>query len=317
MKSPKELIAKIFKKHKPLLTEKLRFSYTQKEVLRDINLSIKENEIVAIIGKSGSGKSTFLKLVSGVLASSYSGRIRIFGMKRFLRKKQLGFVPQEIAVIPDLSIEDNIKIAGLNLGLGESTSLKKAEDFMKMLKLDEDIKKKPTELSGGQKVRLNIILSLIHDPKIVILDEPFVGLDFQNRRLLWHFLERLRKKGKSIILTSHLLTETQEHVDRLIILKDGKIFFNGKLTKLKEKLKFHFIYETRFSRLSKENYEKIKKFCNYKDIKILDKTEKFLMFAIHKESQKDTLTKLFEKLNLNYEDISFREPNLDEVFLGA
>ncbi|MEM4230481.1 MAG: ABC transporter ATP-binding protein [Candidatus Pacearchaeota archaeon] len=301
----------------PLVAEAVRFAYSEKEVLKDVTLNIREGTITAIIGESGSGKSTFLKLVAGIIAQRYGGRIRIFGKPKVLEKHAIGFVPQELSIIPDLSILDNIKIIGLNLGISENNAIKKAYELMKLLRFEESLAKKPTELSGGQKVRLNIILSLLHDPKVVILDEPFVGLDFLNRRLLWHFLESLKKKGHSVILTSHLLTETQEHADRLVILKNGKIFFNGTLESLKEKLQIKFVFEVRFSRLSAENFIKLKKFCDFKDIKILDRYERYLMFALRSQVTRDILVRLFDKLSLHYEITGLREPNLDEIFLKA
>jgi len=307
----------IKKKKKPLETANVGFSYLNQEVLRDVSLELKPGELVAIIGKSGSGKSTFLKIVAGIISTKHIGKIRVFGHSKIFNKNKIGFVPQELSLIPDLSMADNIKIAGLTSGVSEEQAIKRASELMSMLRLDEDVNKKPEQLSGGQKVRLNIILSLLHDPKILILDEPFVGLDFMNRRLLWHFLESMRKKKKSIILTSHLLTETQKHVDRLIILKDGKVFFSGDLEKLKAKLKINYIYELRFTYLSKETISEIRKYCVYKDIKILDSYERYLMFGLNTEKEKSNLLKLLAKLNLKFNEISFREPNLDETFLKA
>jgi ABC-2 type transport system ATP-binding protein len=301
----------------PLSAESVRFSYADQEVLRDITLNVKEGTITAIIGKSGSGKSTFLNLVAGIISKKYHGKIKIFGRSKMLEKKSVGFVPQEVAVIPDLSIEDNLKIAGLNLGLSEKQALEKAFSLMKLLRLDESIKKKPSELSGGQRIRLNIILSLLHNPKVIVLDEPFVGLDFLNRRLLWHFLESMKKKGLSIVLTSHLLSETQDHADKLVILKDGKVFFTGNLDSLKEKLQIKYVFEIRFSRLSAENLKKIKKFCDFKDIHIIDAYEKYMMIALKNQKVRDVLTNFFNKNKLQYEEIGLREPNLDEVFLKA
>ncbi|MGC9309240.1 MAG: ABC transporter ATP-binding protein [Candidatus Nanoarchaeia archaeon] len=302
---------------KPLSASKIRFSYKDQEVLRDISVNLKEKEIIAIIGKSGSGKSTFLKLISGILSGRYKGKIKIFGKPKFLSKKRIGFIPQEMSFIPDLNLEDNIKIAGLNTGLGERKSLKQAEQLAELLKLDEPLTKKPSELSGGQKVRLNIILSLLHNPDIIILDEPFVGLDFKNRRILWHFINTLKQKGKSIILTSHLLTETQEYADKFIILKNGKILFRGKLEKLKEKLKIKYIIEIKFSKLSKQNLDKIEKYLIYNDLKILDKYNNYMMISLKEEKDRKKLERLFSKLNLDYNLLGFREPNLDEIFLRA
>jgi ABC-2 type transport system ATP-binding protein len=305
------------KKSIPLSAESVKFAYNNKEILQDITLNVKENAITAIIGQSGSGKTTFLKLAAGIISDKYGGDIKIFGKSKIFKKNVIGFVPQEIALIPDLSILDNIKIAGLNLGITEEQALQKALELMKLLRLEEELQKKPYELSGGQRARLNIILSLLHEPKIVILDEPFVGLDFRNRRLLWYFLKSLKKKGLSIILTSHLLSETQEHADRLIILKKGRVFFNGDLNSLKNKLNIQFILEIKFSRLSKENMIKLKKYCDYKSIKILDVYERYIMFSLANEKTKEVLTKLFEKNKLQYEIIGFREPNLDEIFLNT
>jgi ABC-type multidrug transport system ATPase subunit len=308
---------KLLGKSKPLTTSKVAFSYKDQEILRDISISLKPGELVAIIGKSGCGKSTFLKIIAGIIPQPDQGKIKIFGKPKFFSKDKIGFTPQETAMIPDLSILDNIKIFGLNSGITERKATRKAKKLLKMLKLEEDKNKLPSQLSGGQRVRLNIVLSLLHDPEILILDEPFTGLDFRNRRLLWHFLETLRKRGKSIILTSHLLAETQEHVDRLIILKNGKIFFSGNLESLKTKLKINYIYELRFTHLSQENLEKIKKYCEYKDLKILDSYQRYLMFGINTEREKSYLIKLLNKLNLKFNEISFREPNLDETFLKA
>ncbi len=303
------------KKALAISTSSLGFSYKKQEVLKDFNLNVKESSITAIIGKSGSGKSTFLKLVSGVISKKYSGKIRILGLWKLFSKKKIGFVPQENSFIHDLSLADNIKIIGMNFGISEQKALTKAKKLMTLLKFEEDLSKKPQELSGGQKVRLNIILSLLHEPEVVILDEPFVGLDFKNRKLLWHFIQNLKKKKKSVILTSHLLSEVEEHVDKVVILQKGKVFFNGKIDSLKNKLKISHIFEVKFSRLSKENFEKIRKYCIYKDIKILDTYENYIMFSLNSDSTKNTLVKLFNRFKLKFEIIGFREPNLDEIFL--
>lgn len=311
----KELFSKITKS--PLLTEAIEFSYANTHVLDDVTLKLRKSEILAIIGKSGSGKSTFLKLIAGIINTQYHGNIKIFGLPKFLNKNKIGFIPQDDAFIPDLSIEDNIKVMGLNFGVTQKTAIETARKLMAQLLVNEPLTKKPTELSGGQKVRLNIVLSLLHDPEIIILDEPFNGLDYKNRRLLWHFLKSMQKQGKSIILTSHLLTEIQEYVDRIIILKDGSVFFSGNLDKLKDKLKIHYIFEVRFTKISETAYKEIKKHCIVKEIKVLDSYEKYMMFGISNERARKNFLNLFKKLNINFVEIGFREPNLDEIFMSA
>ncbi|GEM_PF-284007 len=300
----------------PLVSKNIRFSYADEDVLKDINLVTKKNKIYSIIGKSGSGKSTFLKLIAGVISKKHRGKIRIFGKHRFLNKNSFGFVSQEPGFIPDLSIENNIKISGLNYGISEKKALERAKDLMGQLKLNIDIDRKPMDLSGGQKTRLGIILSILHDPRMIILDEPFVGLDFKNRWLLWRFLENKRKEGKSILLTSHLLTEIQEHADKIIILKDGKVFFKGQLEKLKNKLNMNYIYEVRFSWLAQSKWEKLKNYCNKKNgVDIIEKYEKHCVFSLKSEEVKKKLDKKFKTIGLKDNIINFREPNLDEIFL--
>jgi len=303
------------KRTKPLTTHGVGFSYSDKEILKNISLNLKKGEILAVIGRSGSGKSTFLKLIAGIISVNYLGKIRVFGLPKFFNREKIGFVPQENSFIPDLSLEDNIKIAGLNLGITERKALEKAESLLKYLKLEESLKKSPAEMSGGQRVRFNIVLSLLHDPDILIMDEPFAGLDFQNRRILWHFIEAMKRKDKSIILTSHLLNETQQHVDKMLILKDRKVFFEGDLDGLRKKMKINFLLELSVSKISKENFEKIRKFCIYKDIKIMEKYDRYIMFGLQSESMRSTLTNLLNKLKIEFKEVGFREPNLDEVFL--
>ncbi len=309
-------IKEFFKKsRKPVTSKNVKFSYTDEEILKDINLKTRKKKIYAIVGKSGSGKSTFLKLIAGVISKKHEGKIRIYGKRRLFSKSSFGFVSQEPGFIPDLNIKNNIKISGLNYAISQDMALERAKDLMKQMKLNIDLEKKPPSLSGGQKTRLGIILSLLHDPDIIIMDEPFVGLDFKNRRLLWHFIKNKRKKGKTVILTSHLLTEIQRHVDKIIILKEGKIFFKGKPEKLKNKLNIEYIYEVRFSWLAQDKWDKLKEYCEKKNIDIIEKYGKHCMFSLQSEKDKEKLDKKFDEIGLKDNMINYREPNLDEIFL--
>lgn len=185
-----------YKKGVPLKTKNLKFSYKKNTILKNINLTIKNNQILSIIGKSGEGKSTFLNLIVGVLTKKYEGSIKILGYENGLAKKDIGYVPQEISLIPDMNIEQNICFFGNLNGISENNAKKRGRLLMKTLHLNLPLTRFPREMSGGQKVRLNIVLSLIHNPKIIIMDEPFVGLDYFNRKILWHFLEYQKTEEK-------------------------------------------------------------------------------------------------------------------------
>lgn len=307
-----------FKKrvHKPLDAKNIQFSYGKKEILSKLNFQIKNSQIVAIVGRSGEGKSTFLHLVAGTLTNKFRGDIRISGMKRSFSKEDIGFVPQEISLIEDISIRDNIIFFGSLNGLSKSKALKASKELINILQLSKiSLSRFPNELSGGQKVRLNIVVSLLHKPKLYILDEPFVGLDFKNRKLLWHFLEQEKRRRKTIMLTTHMLSEAQLHCDRIVLLHKGKVFAQGKFDDIKNKLKTHFILELEFPYLSKTNLSHIEHYCKEHNITIIDLFGRHMMLSVQSSGQKSYFIKYIQKLNVDCYEVGFREPSLDELFL--
>lgn len=306
-----------FRRKYPVTAEKVRFSYSNtQQVLKNINLNVKPGAITAIIGKSGSGKSTFLKLVAGVITNTYTGKIRIFGRSKSLAKGKIGFVPQENAFVPDLSIKDNVKIVGLNYGVLERISMRRAQKLMSMLKLEESMDKMPYDLSGGERVRLNIILSLLHNPRTVILDEPFVGLDFRNRRILWHFLNSLKNRGRSVILTSHLLSEAQKHANRIIIIKNGRTKFAGTPASLAKKLEINHILEIH-CRLSAKDRHDFERHVKKISCSILDEVSGNYLLGLRTSRSRSSILNYLEKRGFTYTESSYREPSLDEVFLNV
>lgn len=299
----------------PLYAEKVRFGYSEAEILKGLNLTVKTSQIIAIIGQSGSGKTTFLNLVSGVLTRRHLGKIRILGFSRALAKEDIGYVPQDIALVPDMNLAENIEFYGSINGMKREESIKAGKELMETLQLDVPMERRPTELSGGQRVRLNIVCSILHDPKVIILDEPFVGLDYANRKLLWHFLEHQKNRHKTVILTSHLLTEAEHHASRLVLLHKGKIFAKGKMEDIRHKLKTHFIAELKFTALSKTALASIQHYCSGHEVKILDTFNNYMMVSVKNDGQKNHFYRHLNSLRLHYQEIGYRVPNLDELFL--
>ena len=306
----------LFKKNKiPLSAKGISFSYNQNDILKNLNLTIKQNQILSIIGRSGEGKSTFLNLIVGVLTKKYHGSIKILGYDRTLAKQDIGFVPQEISFIPDLNIKENIIFFGQLNGISEKNALKSAEKLMKALQLKIPLTRFPNEISGGQKIRLNIILSFLHLPKIMVLDEPFVGLDYSNRKMLWNFLKFMKNRKRTIILTTHMLTEAEMYSDNIILLHKGKILAKGKLENICKKLGINLILEIKFNYLNKTNETQIKKYCSERDITIMDSFNNHYMFSIEREGKRNYLLRFLDSLKIDYKETSFRSPNLDEITL--
>jgi ABC-2 type transport system ATP-binding protein len=162
---------------------------------------------------------------------------------------------------------------------------------------------------------VNIILSTLNKPKLLILDEPFAGLDYYNRRILWDFLTELKNRGVSIVITTHLLKEAQDYSSRVLILKNGKKFAYGTFSEIKSKVKFNYIYHVKFSNLSKSFFEKLNDFCRFKGMKIIYNFKREVQFALNSMDEKAKIDNFLSKSGQNFTEVSINEPNLDEVML--
>ena len=203
----------------------------------DINeLSIKEGEIFGFLGPNGAGKTTTISILSG-LYSKYSGEIKIFGRNikedPIFIKKNLGVVPQDLALIDDLTAEENVKFFGELYGL-RGKKLKEAVnetlDFVGLLDRKKDF---PPKFSGGMKRRLNIACAIVHKPKLIIFDEPTVGIDPQSRNNILETIQKLNAQGSTIIYTSHYMEEVDAICSDICIIDHGNIIARGSNEELK------------------------------------------------------------------------------------
>jgi len=274
----------------PIEAKNVNFGYGEKQILKDFSLKIGSGEIIGIIGQSGSGKSTFLKLITGVVNKSHKGSIEIFGKNKKTNKTKIGYVPQEVSFISELTISENIEVFGKLQGMTKSQSLKSAKPILDLMHLTDYIKSNPENLSGGQKVRVNILLSILHNPEIIILDEPFVGLDYYNRKLLWFFFEELKKQGKTLIMTTHMLSEIEKYANKIYVLQDGKIIVKGSPEYVKKYMKSTIILELKTTANPKEDQLKdIENYARKKNIKLIDVYKKNMIFNLENKNQKDQL----------------------------
>lgn len=202
--------------------------FGKKTVLDDINLSIREGELFSIIGRSGSGKSTLMKVFLGIHRPN-KGRV-FFEGKDITRKHDqlrtlIGLTTQENSFYDRLSVFENMKYYGNLFGVNLPRRAMKEEiiRILKDVELDKELKTLGKDLSGGMKRRLDFAISLMHDPKILILDEPTTGLDPILVEQFWKVVKRVAKKGKTIVVISHIFPELEANCDRACILHRGKI----------------------------------------------------------------------------------------------
>lgn len=197
----------------------------------ELDLSIVEKEIFGLLGPNGAGKTTLISLLCSLIKPT-SGSFSIDGLTYQKNKNQLkqiiGIVPQEYALYPSLTAHENLMYFGSMYGLkGKRLKVKIRENLIK-LGLSPFANKKIETFSGGMKRRINLIASILHEPKILFLDEPTVGVDVQSKNAIIQYLKDLNEKGTTIIYTSHHLNEAEEFCTRVAILDHGKIITKGK-----------------------------------------------------------------------------------------
>lgn len=203
----------------------------------NLSMHITEGRVVGLLGPNGAGKTTTINAIMG-LVSVDQGEITIFGKSpkkhEIEIKKDIGFVPQYIAIYYDMSAEDNLKFFGSLYGLKGKKLSNRIDEVLEIIGLTEQRKKNPKEFSGGMKRRLNIGCALVHEPKLLIMDEPTVGIDAQSRNYILETIKNLNKRGMTIIYTSHYMHEVEYLCDEAIIIDEGRVIASGDLMALRQ-----------------------------------------------------------------------------------
>ncbi|HBS48405.1 TPA: hypothetical protein DEO28_00180 [Candidatus Dependentiae bacterium] len=208
----------------------------QKEALKGVTLDIHKGEVFSLLGINGAGKTTLSSIIA-TLHPATSGDIMFEGKSIYSNlceyRKLIGFCPQKPNLSNDLTVEQNLMFSGRYYGLKEDEIKNRVATLTKRYALEEYLNSIPDTLSGGYKQRVMIARALVHNPKLVILDEPTVGLDPHIRHHLWEEIRLLKAEGVSVILTTHYLDEAEILSDRICILDKGQIKLIGKPQELK------------------------------------------------------------------------------------
>lgn len=194
--------------------------------LDDVSLSIFPGEKFGIFGPNGAGKTTLISILCNILkATSGTVTYSIDGKEMHLKEilPYVGFVPQDFAFYPELTAKQNLHYFGGAFGMDAKKVKSRTNELLQTLGLDTVANKKVSTFSGGMKRRINLAIGLIHEPKIVFLDEPTVGVDVQSKLVIIHLLEELNKKGITLIYTSHHLREAEDFCSRIALMDNGKI----------------------------------------------------------------------------------------------
>jgi ABC-2 type transport system ATP-binding protein len=214
-------------------------SFGDKQAVSDVSLEVVPGKILGLLGPNGAGKSTTIKMLTGQLKPT-SGKLTIDGtdyayFPEELRLK-LGVMPQEIIVWNDLNILENLRMSAALYNMSAAETKARSEFLIESLKLQPELTTLARNLSGGYKRRLNLAISIVHDPEVIFLDEPTPGIDVQSRHLLMDFINGLAETKKyAIVLTDHYLDEAEKLCDSFVIIDHGSIVTRGTLSELKQK----------------------------------------------------------------------------------
>ncbi|WP_056957412.1 ABC transporter ATP-binding protein [Ligilactobacillus apodemi] len=300
-----------------LEVKKLSKTYKNgRKALDNLNFNVIKGEILGFLGPNGAGKSTTINILSTLLQSD-NGEITYFndaGLSIKDIKKQLGIVPQELAIYEDISALQNVKFFASLYGIKKSEINERVEDALRKVGLEDRKHDRPSTFSGGMKRRLNIACAIAHNPKLIIFDEPTVGIDPQSRNHILDSIKNLRDEGATIIYTTHYMEEVQQICDRVIIMDGGVVLLNDSLDNI---LKYYSNsnYQIRVDKqINPEVLDEIRKSSNV--VEVNQKSESEVIFSMDEESAPiNSVLEILIRFNLNIVSITMIKKNLEDVFL--
>jgi ABC-2 type transport system ATP-binding protein len=291
-------------------------NYGEKQVVKEISFEVNKGEILCLLGPNGAGKSTTINILCGILGYE-AGQIDYKGknVKKCLNdfKKHLGVVPQDLAIYENLSAEQNVKFFASLYGLkGKELEEKvsKALDFVGLL---EKKKEKSATFSGGMKRRLNIACAIAHEPELLIMDEPTVGIDPQSRNHILSSIKKLSKHGMTILYTTHYMEEVEEISTRILIMDSGTIIAEGTKESLKEDIfdERQFILE-----LEEDNKLVLDNFYQIEGVKKVEKMKEQLTITTLKNVENlDKIIGIVIESKAKILNLFCRTASLENVFL--
>lgn len=215
--------------------EGLSKRYGAREAVVDVSLHVDAGELLGLLGPNGAGKSSTVAMLCG-LSTPDAGQVRVdgrpFEADRAGSQRRIGLVPQELALFDDLPASANVELFGALYGLPRARLKQRAAEVLAAVGLAERARDKPATFSGGMKRRLNIACALVHDPALLLLDEPTAGVDPQSRNAIFDTLLALKAAGKALVYTTHYMEEVERLADRVVIIDHGRVVAGGTLAAL-------------------------------------------------------------------------------------
>ena len=292
--------------------KKIYLKNTSKSVhaLKNLNLEVKEGEIFGLLGPNGAGKSTFINILAGTTIKT-SGNVDVWGFNLDKNPRQvrasIGIVPQEVNVDPFFSPRKLLELQAGLYGIKKKDRI--TDTILKLVSLENQANSYTRRLSGGMKRRLLVAKALVHQPPIIILDEPTAGVDVELRSNLWKNVKSLNKQGVTIILTTHYLLEAEEMCDRIGILNKGNLVALDSTKNLLKRIQTKIVTFVVNGKVHIENQ-------SLKSLNVIDNQPGQLIVSYEKSLLNiEELINYINKQNIKISDISTDDGNLEDVFV--
>jgi len=290
----------------------------------DVSLRVERGELFGLLGPNGAGKSTLTKMVSGMLNPT-SGGIKISGYNiqedSMKVKESMGVIPQDIVLYSYMNAFENLAFFGKLYGLSGRRLRERMDRMVRFTQLDEKAaRRRISTYSGGMKRRVNIAVALLHEPQVILMDEPTAGLDPQNRLALWDIIRTLHQQGKTIVLTTHLMDEAEELCNRVAIMDKGKIIALDTPHHLIDKINIEHTITVVSDRITDKEIGALKKVSGIRSVNKLrdadDETEKLGIIAEHPEAVLPEVVAAILSVGRKIRSIELSRVTLEDVFIA-
>lgn len=286
-------------------------NYGKKTALDEVSFSVKAGTCFGLLGPNGAGKSTTMKILTGIVDAD-NGSIKILGMdakeNQLAIKQKVGYVPQSITLYEDLNAYDNLMFFGQMYGVKGKLLRERITKVLTQTGLLDRAKDKVKEYSGGMKRRINIAAALLHDPRILILDEPTVGIDPQSRNHIFDMIRDLRNDGVTIIYSTHYMEEVEVLCDDIAIIDNGKIVIQGNLKDLLGRYSNKSIY------IETDHIDKLRHLNQIS--KMSQKDEGWIIETDQSVSLLQDILKTATEQSIEIRGLELLSPTLESVFLS-
>jgi ABC-2 type transport system ATP-binding protein len=290
--------------------------YKEIKAVKGISFDIEKGKVIGLLGPNGAGKSTTISMISTLLKPD-KGEVFFEGesiLKNPIKiQKKLGIVPQEIALYESLSAYDNLEFWGSAYGLKKAKLKERIKEVAKLIGLEDRLKKPVKSFSGGMKRRLNIGVALLHEPELLIMDEPTVGIDPQSRNHILDTVVKLNEKGMTIIYTSHYMEEVEKLCDKIYIMDEGEIVADGDIDQLVNLVPKNKVFKIGFNQINDDLINSVKNIDGVEDVKIKDGI--LIIDTNRSEKMINELVDIASLYKLSIESVDIQRVNLETVFL--